>query len=200
MHIKPGNLIVFEGLDATGKSLQAGMLAEACDPRPHHLHMPSGETELTQSIYKATEEADSMNDITRQLLHLAAHAEHQTAIRRYLIQESVILDRWWWSTFAYGWFNNDIVPGSWDMGEWLELCLKTWQNLYANVVLYFSEPYTEDRHNSKRLLEGYNHLIDKHVGLGLRYVDRIILVPTGTYSGVHDFIVEALVEHGSLAR
>lgn len=57
LHLRPGSLIVFEGLDRSGKSTQIKRLS-AFDwgtPGPRFTHMPSGLTELTGNIYSLTE-------------------------------------------------------------------------------------------------------------------------------------------------
>jgi thymidylate kinase len=71
--LRPGSLVVFEGLDRSGKSTQIERMSrldwEA--PGPSFTHMPSGMTELTKSIYSLTEHQRIRSPLARQLLHLA---------------------------------------------------------------------------------------------------------------------------------
>jgi hypothetical protein len=55
--LRPGSLIVFEGLDRSGKSTQVKRLSalDWAAPGPRFTHMPSGMTDLTSSIYSLTE-------------------------------------------------------------------------------------------------------------------------------------------------
>src|SRR5690349_5361670 len=57
LQLRPGSLIVFEGLDRSGKSTQIKRLS-ALDwavPGPGFIHLPSGLTDLTRNIYTLTE-------------------------------------------------------------------------------------------------------------------------------------------------
>jgi dTMP kinase len=118
LRLRKGTLVVFEGLNNTGKTTQLDRLRQACDepmeagaglfaPAPLFTHQPSGATDLGEEIYSLTERVDWSkpgHQLTRQLLHLAAHNEHYVndlipALRR----GSVIMDRCWWSAYAYGW-------------------------------------------------------------------------------------------------
>src|SRR5437868_1252792 len=108
MRLRPGSLVVLEGLDKTGKTTQRKELAAAPwdPPTPLVTHMPSGLAELTEAIYQATEHHEIASPLARQLLHLACHAENLPALAEARQERGVILDRWWWSTVAYGWFGG----------------------------------------------------------------------------------------------
>lgn len=99
MRMRPGSLVVLEGLDRTGKTTQRDALtALPWDPPvPLITHMPSGLTSLTEAIYRTTEKHKINSPLARQLLHLTCHAENLPALRTAREQRGVILDRWWWS-------------------------------------------------------------------------------------------------------
>jgi thymidylate kinase len=112
MRMRPGSVVVFEGLDRTGKSTQLERLSGLSwkPPGPVFAHMPSGLTSLTSSIYTVTEHEDISSPLARQLLHLACHAENMHALVAGSSQGGLVLDRWWWSTMAYGWYANFQGP------------------------------------------------------------------------------------------
>ena len=78
LYFRPGSLVVFEGLDRSGKSTQIKRLSMLNwkAPGPKFTHMPSGMTALTESIYELTENEKIGSPLARQLLHLACHAEN----------------------------------------------------------------------------------------------------------------------------
>src|SRR4051794_7388128 len=110
MHLRPGALVVLEGLDRTGKSTQMSALRELRwdYPVPIFTHMPSGLTDLTQAIYRLTEAKRIASPLARQLLHLACHAENLGPLDLERREHAVVLDRWWWSTMAYGWYAGQL--------------------------------------------------------------------------------------------
>jgi len=108
-----GNLIVLEGPDGVGKStlaegltkaLQVGGVAARC------LAFPGNEPgTLGHLVYRLHHDAPGMlgRDVSPaalQTLHVAAHVD---AIERQILPalqrgESIVLDRYWWSTWVYG--------------------------------------------------------------------------------------------------
>jgi dTMP kinase len=165
VRLKPGTLVVLEGLDRTGKTTQREALeAVAWDsPMPLVTHMPSGLSQLTKAIYETTEHHPIASPLARQLLHLACHAENlpELAVARGL--GGLILDRWWWSTVAYGWFgglraqlNEEAFFGAINM---------IWAGFDANVVFLFLSTYEDDSHNVSTVSEGYRSLAASHPGI-----------------------------------
>ena len=166
LRLRPGALIVFEGLDRTGKSTQVSRLQALIQqqPAPLFAHMPSGATELTRAIYEVTERESIDSPLARQLLHLACHAENigpLTAARR---ERAVVLDRWWWSTIAYGW---RAVRGRYAMDEavFTGMIDAIWSHLQADLVLLFTEPHVHDGHNREHVREAYESLAEQHRAL-----------------------------------
>ncbi|MBB3097653.1 thymidylate kinase [Actinoplanes campanulatus] len=102
-------MIVFEGLDRAGKSTQLDMLTQVVEPASADLvHMPSGSTPFTRGVYSLLEHEGPVSGLARQLAHLACHAEtHDTLVAAAEVK-ALVLDRWWWSTVAYGWYGGAV--------------------------------------------------------------------------------------------
>lgn len=108
-----GRLIVFEGNDGTGKSTLAAKLSK-------HLNASGRSTELLSFpgkakgtlgdlVYRLHHDAQSLEigsitPLSRQALHIAAHIDsiESTIIPSLIGGKTVVLDRYWWSTWAYG--------------------------------------------------------------------------------------------------
>src|ERR1700760_2821735 len=152
MHFVPGKLVVFEGMDNTGKSTQLEMFEAACyrptdkalyEPLPIFTHQPSGtSSKLGLEIYELTEATDWRvnSPLSRQLLHLAAHAEHYaTDILPALKERAVMMDRCWWSTVAYGY--RGVVAGQFRFDDFIKLAQAPAQGKIPDLVFYFEHQY-----------------------------------------------------------
>lgn len=145
--------------------------------------MPSGLTELTKTIYETTERQKITSALARQLLHLACHAENLPALAEARRERGVVLDRWWWSTVAYGWFgglrdhlSEDAFFGAIDM---------VWGGLDADVVFLFLETYEDDSHNVSTVADGYQSLAAGHP-------DIVVEMPPGSEESTTAFLFEEL--------
>jgi dTMP kinase len=186
MRLRPGSLVVLEGLDRTGKSTQRSALETATWDRPAPVvaHMPSGLTALTRAIYETTERQKITSALARQLLHLACHAENLLALSEARARCGVILDRWWWSTVAYGWFggglseelSQDAFFGAVDMA---------WGGFEADVIFLFLSTYEEDVHNVSAVSDGYRWLADRLRG-------GVVEVPAGSKEQISAFLLDEL--------
>jgi len=171
----PGKLVVFEGLDATGKSTQLDRFERSCyapqlgrelvNPLPMFTHQPSGATGIGPDIYSLTEQVDwtKASPLTRQYLHLAAHSEHyQHDIIPALQERSVWMDRCWWSTVAYGYRGEVADMFSWD--EWITFAQVPTRGMRPDVVFLFLERYgAEDgRGDDETTVQNYRWLADEH--------------------------------------
>lgn len=195
MRLRPGALIVFEGPDATGKSAQYRMLKEASVNEVLGLHMPSGATPLGHDIYKLTEKHPIESGLTRQFLHLASHAAHQKLIRAELLTKAVLLDRWWWSTVAYGWLNSEEIHGRWSQQEWMSFCSRVWKGVYANVVFLLTEPHKPDKHNTEEVMAAYSLFYKEGQTDRALKAESIVKVPKGTREEMHSFVEQTLLDH-----
>lgn len=192
----PGTLVVFEGLDATGKSTQLKLISDACDaydmitPKPLFTHQPSGGNAVGNAVYAVTENGDIQSPLARQLLHLASHAEHyeRTIIPHLKAGGVVFLDRCWWSTVAYGYFGSSLRDEV-SAFNFFRLARMPARETMPDAVMLFLDPHEEDRHNTPAVMEGYEHLRQK-------YAHTTYRVPTGSREQVTESIFAALKSFG----
>ncbi|WP_214319020.1 dTMP kinase [Nonomuraea sediminis] len=188
LHLQPGSLVVLEGLDRAGKTTQRQKLAalDWATPTPLFTHMPSGLTDVTTNIYALTESATITSALARQLLHLACHAENMTALTRARQERGVILDRWWWSTVAYGWYGNDLGSLGVDEQAFLAMISSVWTNMAADVVFVFTTPFERDDLNRDQVRHGYAELARQNAALTVE-------VPALDEQATNAFLVEQLI-------
>ncbi|WHP18934.1 hypothetical protein [Cellulomonas sp. ES6] len=169
--LKPGTLVVLEGLDKTGKSTQAALLKRELDPATtEHVHMPRGFSHFTATTYALLEDdaCRPSSGVARQLAHLACHAESMPRIVELLRDKAVLLDRWWWSTIAYGWYSGDIPEGGITKQAFMNVVQNVWSPLTASVIFVFDEPYEDDSNNSRPIRNGYRELASEAQALAAR--------------------------------
>lgn len=200
--LKPGSFIVFEGLDATGKSTQLQRIQEAAEGRfgaalfgerpPLFTHQPSGNDALGEEIYAITEKYKTeLSPWTRQYLHLASHAHHYESqiIPELLSHGSVFMDRCWWSTVAYGLFGG-LLASHVDPADFIKVAQYPTQGYMPDVVFAFTDPWVEDGHNTVEVAMGYQWLIDNIFGID------IVKVPQADVEETTMFIFHKLTELG----
>jgi thymidylate kinase len=109
----PGQLLIFEGPDGTGKTTLSLMLVEWLTSQGHHARYVSSpgriEGSLGELVYNLHHSPEryglrGLTPAAKQLLHVAAHIDtmHTTIIPALESGEIVVMDRFWWSTVAYG--------------------------------------------------------------------------------------------------
>jgi dTMP kinase len=164
LHLRPGSLIVLEGLDRSGKSTQIKRLStlDWAEPRPGFTHLPSGMTDLTKDIYSLTENSRIRSPLARQLLHIACHAESIGPIADARIRHGLFLDRWWWSTVAYGWYGAGLARSGLNESVFFGLIESVWSAQQADVVFLFMAPHENDWLNRDEVRSGYAALAEAH--------------------------------------
>ncbi|MDQ0612395.1 dTMP kinase [Microbacterium sp. W4I4] len=192
--IRPGAVIVFEGLDQTGKSTQLKRLQAAVPANSTvFAHMPSGFTTFTKQVYTALEGvADAerpRSGLAQQLAHLACHAEAICHLEEAVRTQSLILDRWWWSTLAYGWYGGSVEQSGLSESSFRELVHTIWNPIVPSVVFIFLEPHLVDDNNTQGVKTGYRALIDEHH-------DLTVIVPSAGEDATHTLITDALLARG----
>jgi thymidylate kinase len=185
MKVRPGSAIVLEGVDRAGKSTQVSILASLpwIEPVPFVAHMPSSVTAATRAVYKITEGQLISSPLARQLLHLACHAESLPTLSTERRGSAVILDRWWWSTVAYGWFGG--LESEIGLESFVQLVDIVWSGFTADVVFLFLDAYEQDNHNSPAVHDGYRWLAERHPEL-------VVFVPKATPESTTAFLMEEL--------
>jgi dTMP kinase len=103
-----GSFVVFEGIDASGKSTQARRVAELRDA---HFTFEPGDTPLGVDLRRwVLDAATPMTPITEALLMLADRSHHvRTVIEPTLVSgRSVVSDRYFASTLAYQGYGRGV--------------------------------------------------------------------------------------------
>jgi dTMP kinase len=161
------------------------------EPGPLVTRMPSGLTDLTAAIYRTTEDHPTSSPLARQLLHLACHAENLPRLREARRERSIILDRWWWSTVAYGWFGG--LRNQLGEEAFFGAISMVWDGFDADVVFCFLQTYEEDSHNLQTVLEGYQWLATSHP-------DIAVEVPAGSQGETTAFMLDHLEQRHLVER
>lgn len=195
LQLIPGTLVIFEGLDRSGKSTQVQRLQELTweGPGPVFSHMPSGLTKLTREVYRLTETEPISSALARQLLHLACHAENLTALRDARRTSGLMLDRWWWSTVAYGWYGADLATQGMDESAFFTLIDSVWSRFPADLVFLFMTPFERDTLNRDAVRRGYAELASRHAEITIE-------VPADTPGATTAFLTRQLARRGLLAE
>ncbi len=113
--------IVLEGIDGSGKTTVAGMLAEYLRERGHRVFLTEEPTTtwLGEAVRRGIRE--EKNPLTQALLFFADRAEHVQEIRKHLENgEIVVCDRYIYSTYAYQGVQLSQFMSLHDALEWLE--------------------------------------------------------------------------------
>lgn len=186
--LRPGEVVILEGLDKAGKSTQIDALKEALDPGTVlFAHMPSGFTEFTQRVYEVleSETGEPASGLAQQLAHLSCHAENMPALVKAIESKTVVLDRWWWSTLAYGWFGGSVRDSGLSEETFNELIQSIWGRIVPSVIFVFLTPHQADENNASGVEAGYRVLMNSDP-------DRTVLIPSLTAGETHRFIVDEL--------
>jgi dTMP kinase len=190
----PETVIILEGLDRTGKTTQRDRLTSLAwaDPKPAVTHMPSGLAPISEAIYRLTEQEPITSLLARQLLHLACHAENIPKLLEVRADRAVIIDRWWWSTVAYGWFGAELRSHL-DEDSFLGAIDMIWRDFSADLVFLFLTPYENDVFNGPAVRQGYQWLADRHP-------DITVEVPADDPESTTGFLIGQLRDHGLLSE
>jgi dTMP kinase len=185
--LRPGSLVVFEGLDRSGKSTQIERMSRLDwqAPGPSFTHMPSGMTELTKSIYSLTEHQRIRSPLARQLLHLACHAENISSVMDARTQRGLFLDRWWWSTVAYGWYAGHLAQAGLAESAFFGLIGSIWSSQSADALFLFLTPFESDDLNREEVRAGYEVLAAENKS-------ATVVVPAGDPEETTAFILSKL--------
>ena len=192
MRLKKGKVVVFEGLDKAGKSTQRDILESVLDPAcTSFAHMPSGFSDFTRRMYRLLESRPPARSLARQLAHLSCHSESMDHLVEAAQRGALVIDRWWWSTLAYGWYADRGALGI-PEATFRSLIAAVWEGLSADVVFLFLDPHMADDNNALGVRQGYEALADADA-------DHVVIVPSMSEADTHDFIVAELLRRGLVA-
>jgi len=196
--IRRGAVIVFEGLDQTGKSTQLNRLRGSVHSESTvFAHMPTGFTKFTERVYRALEgevpDEKPTSGLAQQLAHLACHAESVPDLKRAAETRSLILDRWWWSTLAYGWYGGSVKQSGFPESSFKELIDTIWSPITPSIVFVFFEPHHLDPNNAPGVQDGYRALLKEHA-------ESAVVVPIANEEATHSFVTKTLLDRGLAAR
>ena len=172
--LRPGTVVVLEGLDKTGKSTQVTALENLLDPAgTAFAHMPSGFTTFSADIYNILEDPNRRprSGVAQQLAHLACHAENMPYLAEQLKTRALLLDRWWWSTLAYGWYGGPIRDAGFTQANFEELIHRVWAPIVPSVIFVFDTPREEDSNNLTGVAEGYAVLLAASANIAVQIPD-----------------------------
>jgi dTMP kinase len=195
MTLRRGSVVVFEGLDKAGKSSQLDLLRDILDPSSVlFAHMPSGQRPFTRTVYDVLEDNNKrpISGLSIQLAHLSCHAESMEDLKLAVDSKALVLDRWWWSTLAYGWFGGSVEQSGISLGSFRELIDVIWSPITPALNFVFLEPHQVDSNNNEGVEVGYHSLISE-------YSDVSIIVPRDTTERTHKFIVGVLRERNLIS-
>jgi len=190
MHWLPGSLVVFEGLDRTGKSKQIVKLLELPWDRPPALaHMPTGVANSTRDIYGVTELRKADDPLGAQLLHLAAHVFNMPALLELRQRQGLLMDRCGWSPLAYGAFGAGMEHAGVTPDLFVALAEGIWSRLQPDVVFLLDHPLEEDEANTEAVRRSYGQLAE-------RAGDVCVRLGHGSVEQIHAHVMDELRGRG----
>jgi dTMP kinase len=190
--LAPGHVVVFEGLDKAGKSTQIEALSRIFDPDTvTFAHMPSGFTKFTKRVYEALESKKHRpkSGLAQQLAHLSCHAENMPELVESSERRSLVLDRWWWSTLAYGWYGGAVPDSGLSESAFRALIDAVWAPITASIIFVFLTPHERDDNNVTGVEAGYRTLYEQ-------FADRTVLIPVLSEADTKQFILDEMVRRG----
>jgi dTMP kinase len=188
-----GRLIVFEGVDAAGKTTLCKELGSSLNREcqiVRHCHFPgTRQGTLGELVYRIHHLHSSefgvptIDPCSLQLLHIAAHvdaieSEIKPALRN---GEWVVLDRFWWSTYVYG--LDDGVRES-QLQLMIEVEKSAWGSILPDIIFLVDSatPLRDDETDSyawQRKRQVYNQLAARE-----DYKQKCVRLETGKGNNV----------------
>lgn len=161
-----GKLFVFEGIDSVGKSTIVQEVSNYLKSENinHSVYSFPGKLERTLGalVYDIHHNTDSFFDqqidpVSLQMLHVAAHID---TIRKRIIPDLaagkiVLLDRFWWSTYAYGIANgiDEII-----INKIVSIEKKILADVEVQQYFLIKRQLNNNDVKTNKILEGYNKL------------------------------------------
>ena len=170
LNIANGDLFVFEGPDGTGKttlSKEFSVYLKSIGKKCGYFSFPGNNSgTLGKHIYEIHHELSevgitSINPTSLQLLHVASHID---AIESEILPElragnSIVLDRFWWSTIVYG---SVYGANSDSLNKLIEIEKTHWAEFQPACIFYLKRQNTLKPSaiaHWDELLEAYEKLV-----------------------------------------
>ena len=183
-----GRLIVFEGVDAAGKTTLCKELCSSLNREcriVRHCHFPgTRQGTLGELVYRIHHSHSSefgvpnIDPCSLQLLHIAAHVDAiESEIKPALRDgEWVVLDRFWWSTYVYG--LDDGVRES-QLQLMIDVEKSAWGSILPDVLFLVDSatPLRDDEIDScawQRKRQAYDRLAARE-----EYMQKCVRLETG---------------------
>ncbi len=161
-------LIVFEGVDGVGKTTIAKLVVQQLTSEGKDIVYESFPGKASGTLGRFVYDLhhsnlhSSIDPTSMQLLHIAAHIDAIENRIKPLLQNgiAVVLDRYWWSTLAYG-----VVFGAnrQSLDAMIDVELKHWDGIQPDFLFYINREMTfesaSDLEQSRNLEIEYNLLI-----------------------------------------
>ncbi|WP_291445520.1 nucleotide kinase domain-containing protein [Desulfovibrio sp.] len=166
-HLELGKLIVFEGPDNVGKTTISRSVADAISqlrPCKYFSFPGNAQGSIGSLVYNIHHDKNScgLKDIdanSLQALHIAAHID---SIQRDIIPsltkgETVILDRFWWSSYVYGKITNCNMQ---IIENLINAEKAAWQGIHPDIIFYVENKFCNSQisNSGKLLLQEYQNL------------------------------------------
>lgn len=200
--VMAGQLIIFEGPDGVGKSTisrEVQKRLQLYGENSDLLTFPGREEgTLGQLVYKIHHEPEklgltSLTGCSLQVLHIAAHLDSiESRIIPALAEgKTVLLDRYWWSTWVYGLLGG-IEPGF--LKTMIDLELNQWANIVPSIAVLVRRESPIDRNEPitywRKLRSEYDRLARReHQEYPIIFLDN-----NGTLESSVDTVVHAIRE------
>jgi len=164
-----GDLYVFEGPDGVGKTTLSSAFArhlKTTDIEFDYFSFPGKvDGTLGKLVYdlhhnKEVFGIEEINEASLQILHIAAHVDliESKILPSLKKGRSVILDRYWWSTWVYGLVGN---ANKRSLQAMIDIEKQHWDNIKPSIVFFITrkEPIGEDANsNWSKLVAEYTLL------------------------------------------
>jgi thymidylate kinase len=164
-----GRLFVFEGIDGVGKSTLVEILSKRLKAKRipcAAFAFPGNESgSLGQLVHRLHHDRarygiKALSSAGLQLLHVAAHVDaiERNILSAYDAGKLVLLDRFWWSTWAYG--KASGIPHS-QLDSILAPERLAWRGIKPDTVFYLERAKAT---KNQKLLEAYEVLVSREQG------------------------------------